>query len=94
MKKTTILLIVLSLGIFAAVSCKTAGRIAARYWLKKEIKEFVSNCEEKTNKLVGSENAHKYCDCAVDIVAEQYHNYQDAKKISVMQIIEFINKCK
>jgi hypothetical protein len=94
MKKYTILFIAVSLSIIVAVSCKTVGRIAAKYWLKREIKEFVSNCEDKTNRLLGSENAHKYCDCAVDIVAEQYHNYQDAKKISVVEIIEFINKCK
>lgn len=94
MKKSTILLIAILVSIVVAISCKTVGRIAAKYWLKREIKEFVSNCEEKTGRLLGSENAHKYCDCAVDIVAEQYHNYQDAKKISVVEIIEFINKCK
>ena len=94
MKKSTILLIAFSISIIAAVSCKTVGRIAAKYWLNREIKEFVSNCEDKTGKLIGSENAHKYCDCAVDIVAEQYHNYQDAKKISIVEIIDFINKCK
>lgn len=94
MKKSTILLIVIAVSLVTVISCKTVGRIAAKYWLNREIKEFVSNCEDKTNRLVGSENAHKYCDCAVDIVAEQYHNYQDAKKISVMEIIDFINKCK
>jgi len=94
MKKGTVLLTAVLISLAAAVSCKTVGRMAAKYWLKKEINEFVSNCEDKTGKLIGSENAHKYCDCAVDIVAEQYHNYQDAKKISVMEIIEFINKCK
>ena len=94
MKKTFILLLAFSLGIIAFVSCKTVGRIAAKYWLNREIKEFVSNCEDKAGRLVGKENAHKYCDCAVDVVAEQYHNYQDAKKISVIELIEFVNKCK
>ena len=94
MKKSTILLIAVSISIIVAVSCKTVGRIAAKYWLNREIKEFVTNCEDKTGKLVGSENAHKYCDCAVDNVAEQYHNYQDAKKITLLQILDFINKCK
>ena len=94
MKKSTILLIAISICIIVAMSCKTVGRIAAKYWLNREIKEFVTNCEEKTGKLVGSENAHKYCDCAVDNVAEQYHNYQDAKKITLLQILDFINKCK
>lgn len=76
------------------ISCKTAGRIAARYWLKREIKEFVSNCENMAGKVIGSEKANKYCDCSVDLVAEQYQNYQDAKNLSVMEIISFINKCK
>ena len=80
--------------ILVIVSCKTVGRIAAKYWLKREINEFVSNCEDKAGKLIGNEKAHKYCDCSVDLVAEQYHNYQDAKSISVMEILDFINKCK
>jgi len=80
--------------IITVVSCKTVGRIAAKYWLKREINEFVSNCEDKAGKFIGSEKAHKYCDCSVDLVAEQYHNYQDAKSISVMEILDFINKCK
>lgn len=93
MKKSNILL--LALAIFLTIiSCKTAGRIAARYWLNREIKEFVSNCEQKAGRIIGSEKAHKYCDCSVDLVAEQYHNYQDAKNISVLEIVDFINKCK
>lgn len=94
MKKYTVLFLALFLIIITVISCKTAGRIAARYWLKREIKEFVSNCENKVVNLIGSEKANKYCDCSADLVAEQYHNYQDAKKISLLQIVEFINKCK
>ena len=89
-----ILLPVILITIVTVVSCKTVGRIAAKYWLNREIKEFVSNCEDKAGKLIGSEKAQQYCDCSVDLVAEQYHNYQDAKNISVMQILDFINKCK
>jgi hypothetical protein len=94
MKFTKILLPAILIIIITVVSCKTVGRIAAKYWLKREINEFVSNCEDKAGKLIGSEKAHKYCDCSVDLVAEQYHNYQDAKSISVMEILDFINKCK
>ena len=94
MKQYKILIPVILIGIIAAVSCKTVGRIAAKYWLNREIKEFVSNCEDKASTLIGSEKAHKYCDCSVDLVAEQYHNYQDAKTISVLEILDFINKCK
>ncbi len=95
MKRSTILVLTVAMSIiFIAASCKTVGRIAAKYWLKREINEFVSNCESKTGKLVGRDNAHKYCDCAVDIVAEEYHNYQDAKNIPILEILDFINKCK
>ena len=94
MKKYPVLTAALSMIIITVISCKTVGRIAAKYWLKREINEFVSNCQDKAGKLIGSEKAHKYCDCSVDLVAEQYHNYQDAKNISVLEILDFINKCK
>lgn len=94
MKYYKILLPVISIVIITIISCKTVGRIAAKYWLNREIKEFVFNCEDKAGRLIGSEKAHKYCDCSVDLVAEQYHNYQDAKSISVGEILDFINKCK
>lgn len=94
MKHLKILLPVFLITVITIVSCKTVGRIAAKYWLKREINEFVSNCEDKASKLIGNEKAHQYCDCSVDLVAEQYHNYQDAKGISVREILDFINKCK
>ena len=93
--KTRIILFSTAISILVvAYSCKTAGRIAAKYWLNREIKEFISNCEDKTSGIVGSENAHKYCDCAVDLVAEKYQDYKDAKKLNVMDIVNFVNKCK
>lgn len=88
------MLLAFSLSIMIIVSCKTVGRIAAKYWLNREIKEFVSNCENKAGIVVGKDNAHKYCDCAVDVVAEQYHNYQDAKNISLIELLDFVNRCK
>ena len=94
MKIYKLMLPAILVTVLVVVSCKTVGRIAAKYWLKREINEFVSNCEDKAGKLIGSEKAHKYCDCSVDLVAEQYHNYQDAKSISVMEILDFINRCK
>ncbi|MBK7558578.1 MAG: hypothetical protein IPI54_09960 [Chitinophagaceae bacterium] len=54
----------------------------------------MSNCENKVGLVIGNEKANKYCDCSVDLVAEKYHNYQDAKNITVMEILDFINKCK
>lgn len=94
MNKQKIALLALVLAVVTVISCKTVGRIAAKYWLNREIKEFVSNCSDKTSIILGKVNADKYCDCAVDIVAEQYHNYQDAKKLSVTALIDFINRCK
>lgn len=94
MKKGITFLIVFLFLLSLFISCKTVGRIAAKYWLNREIKEFVSNCENKAGIVVGSERARKYCDCAVDAVAEEYHNYQDAKNLSLTELIDFINKCK
>lgn len=94
MKKIHWVIMVVGLALITVISCKAVGRIAAKYWLKREIKEFVSNCENKAGKLIGTEKANKYCDCSVDLVAQKYHNYQDAKKISVLEIIDFLNKCK
>jgi hypothetical protein len=94
MKRYKILVPVILIAIITIISCKTVGRLAAKYWLDREINEFLSKCEDKASVLVGSEKAHKYCDCAVDKVAEQYHNYQDAKRISVMELIDFVNRCK
>ena len=62
-----------------AFSCKAAGHLAAKYWLNREIREFVSNCEDKTARLIGVDNARKYCDCAVDLVAEKYRDYRMPK---------------
>lgn len=75
-------------------SCKAMARAAAKYWTKKQIKEFVNNCETKSAKLVGEEKAAKFCDCAVDVVAEKYKIYEDAKKISVRDILQIANDCK
>lgn len=94
MKGVKVILISLLVMLITVFSCKTVGRIAAKYWLNKEIKEFVSKCEDKGTLIIGSENAHKYCDCAVDLVAEKYQDYKDAKNLSIMEIIDFINKCK
>jgi hypothetical protein len=94
MKYTKAILLIAAILVATIISCKTAGRIAARYWLKREIKEFVSNCENMAGKVIGAEKANKYCDCSVDLVAEQYRNYQDAKDLSLTEIISFINKCK
>ena len=94
MKKIAAVLVLVSFILITLISCKTVGRIAAKYWLNREIKEFVSNCENIVGKLIGNDKANKYCDCSVDLVAEKYHNYQDAKNINVVEILDFINKCK
>ena len=94
MKTRIILLSAVATVLILACSCNAVGRIAAKYWLNKEIKEFVSNCSDKAAPFVGSDNAHKYCDCAVDLVAEKYQDYKDAKRLSVLEIVDFLNKCK
>ncbi len=94
MKHYKIAILIISITLVTIVSCKTVGRIAAKYWLKREINEFISNCENMAGKIIGSEKAKKYCDCSVDLVAEEYHNYQDAKNLSLRDILTFVDKCK
>lgn len=79
---------------FVPLSCKTVTRAAARYWTNSQIKEFVSNCEEKSAKLIGFEKAEKFCDCAVDAVAKEYKNYQDTKTVSAVRLLDVANNCR
>ncbi len=94
MKRLIIPFIVLLFSFSIHISCKTIARTAAKYWTRKQIKEFVSNCETRTSQLLGTENAARYCDCAVDVVAEKYRNYQDSKTISLNNLIDILNGCK
>lgn len=82
------------IAIYAFSSCKTIARTAAKYWTKRQIREFVGNCEDKTTLFLGSENAKKYCDCAVDVVAEKYRNYEDLKKTTLTDVLKIANDCK
>ena len=86
--------IVITAVIINAVSCNSIARAAAKYWTNKQIREFVNKCEDKSSILLGSENAKKYCDCAVDIVAEKYRNYDDVKKASIADVLQAARDCK
>lgn len=97
--KNKFILIILFVGfiitaVLVAPSCKTIGRAAAKYWTNRQIREFVSGCEDKSAFLIGQENAKKYCDCAVDVVAEKYRNYDDVKKTSLADVLKIANDCK
>lgn len=98
MKKNFILAAALSSLMIAAIlvapSCKTIARAAAKYWTNRQIKEFVSKCEDKSSFIIGADNAKKYCDCAVDVVAEKYRNYDDVKKASLTDVLKIANDCK
>ena len=84
----------LIVAVIITTSCKTIGRAAAKYWTNREIREFVGKCEDKSSILLGNENAKKYCDCAVDIVAEKFRNYEDVKKASLTDILKIARDCK
>ena len=75
-------------------SCASLARAAAKYWSKKQIKEFVNNCEQKSSRLIGEDKAAKYCDCAVDVVAEKYKNYEDVKNASIIEVLKIAKDCK
>lgn len=90
----TLLTTFLTAGIFISTSCNTIARAAAKYWTNKQIREFVGKCEDKSSIILGSENAKKYCDCAVDVVAEKYRNYEDVKKASLTDVLKIARDCK
>ncbi|MEP7164462.1 MAG: hypothetical protein ABI741_07205, partial [Ferruginibacter sp.] len=79
--------LLISAAMITSVSCNSIARAAAEYWTNKQIREFVNNCEDRSSILLGSENAKKYCDCAVDVVAEKYRNYDDVKKASIADVL-------
>jgi hypothetical protein len=85
--------VLLILSTFILVGCKVFGRAAAKYWTQKQIKEFVNNCESTASQLVGEDKAKNYCDCAVDVVAEKYTNYEDVKKVSLLQVLKVAKSC-
>ena len=91
-RKKYILLVVVTLVFL--VSCKLIGRTAAKYWTRKQIKEFVSSCETNASKLLGEDKAKQYCDCAVDVVASEYKDYDDAKKVSIRDVLRIAKDCK
>lgn len=93
MKKFKPFFLILGIAITLS-SCKAIGRAAAKYWTKKQIKEFVADCENKAGKIIGEEKATKYCDCAVDVVAEKYQNYEEAKKIGIRDIMQITKDCQ
>lgn len=93
MKYLKILIPCLLIGA-SILSCKAIARTAAKYWTKKQIKEFVANCEEKSSKLMGQERAEKYCDCAVDKVATKYPKFEDYKKIGILEALKIAKDCK
>ena len=90
----TIVIMLTIASVFIAQSCKTIARAAARYWTNRQIKEFVGKCEDRSSIILGSERAKKYCDCAVDVVAEKYKNYEDVKKASLTDVLKIANDCK
>lgn len=92
-KQILLATLIISLVAIPSSSCKTVARAAARYWTKRQIKEFINNCETKSSKLLGDEKAKKFCDCAVDVVAEQYQNYNETKTLSVAALIEAAQDC-
>ena len=76
------------------VSCSSLKKTAFKYWSKKQVKEFVQNCETKSATWIGEEKAKQYCDCAVNVVAEKYHNYEDVKKASIIEVLKIAKDCK
>lgn len=75
------------------VQCKSMAKAAAKYWTKKQIKEFKAKCKDGAlnNKLI--KNADDFCDCATSGIAEKYKNYEDAKAMGIVQMIKEAKDC-
>lgn len=76
------------------VSCKMLLKGAAKHWTKTQIKEFLADCEKHSAKLMSDDKAKAYCDCAVDIVAEKYTNYDDMKNAGLVEVLKVAKDCK
>jgi hypothetical protein len=87
------IIFILFIGL-SLISCKAIMKGAARYWTKKQIKEFVANCETHASKLMSNEKAVQYCDCAVNVVSEKYQNYEDVKSAGIMEVLKIAKDCK
>jgi hypothetical protein len=87
------LLLLITVCVFL-VSCKMVAKGAARYWTKKQIKEFVADCKTHAGKLVSEEKAEQFCDCAVDEVAEKYQNYEDVQKTGIAEVLKIAKNCR
>lgn len=79
--------------IFSLASCKMIAKGAARYWTKKQIKEFVANCEQHSSRLMSEEKAKVFCDCAVDQVSEKYHDFEDVRKAGIIEVLKTVRDC-
>lgn len=93
MKNKIILFSLAIVTILALGNCKAMARAAAKYWTKKQIKEFITNCENSAIGKLGESKGKDFCGCAVDVMAEQYHNYDDAKNINFAQVIIAAKEC-
>lgn len=91
MKKT---ILITCLILLTLISCKAVLKGAAQYWTKKQIKEFVADCETHSAKLLGEEKAKTFCDCAVDQVAEKYNSYEDVKKVGILEVLKLAKDCR
>lgn len=85
---------IVAVCIIGLFSCKALAKGAAKWWTKKQIKEFVSDCETKSARLLGEERAAKYCSCAVDEVAAKYNDFEDVKKAGVVEVLKIAKDCK
>jgi len=93
MRRFSIVAVVIGLSV-SMIGCKTLAKGAAKWWTKKQIKEFVENCEAKTSKLYGEEKAKQFCDCAVDKVAEEYKSFDQVKEKGILTILKIAGGCK
>ena len=83
-----------ALMLFSFSGCKLFIRKAAKHWSKKQVNMFLTKCEDQATTFLGEEKAKRYCDCAVDVVAERYPKFEDIEKVSVRELLKIAGDCK
>lgn len=91
--RSLVLFFVASMTIISLGNCKAMARAAAKYWTKKQIKEFLNNCESSAIGKFGESKGKDFCGCAVDVVAEQYKNYEDVKDFNLARLLIAAKDC-
>ena len=85
-------MLISSLVIFSAESCKSLAKASAKRWAKKKRKEFLHKCNDGAASKFG-EKGEEFCDCALDLVMDKYPNPDDGLSLKFIEILKLTKDC-